>query len=46
MSGKEDSDAVDADDDTGEKESVQEVAKQTVAILQSGLPLTDEDVLR
>ncbi|XP_030023448.2 adenylate kinase 7 [Manduca sexta] len=38
-------DGMDDDDDPGEEEGAQENAKQTLAILQSGRPLTDDDII-
>lgn len=37
--------ATDIDDDQGEEEGMQEAARNTLAVLRSGRPLTDEDVM-
>lgn len=42
---EEDPALTDADDDTGEEEGVQEAARNTLSVLRSGRPLTDEDVM-
>lgn len=33
------------DDDQGEEEGTQETARNTLAVLRSGRPLTDDDVM-
>lgn len=33
------------EDDQGEEEGAQEVARNTLAVLRSGRPLTDDDVI-
>ncbi|XP_063839606.1 adenylate kinase 7-like [Ostrinia nubilalis] len=42
---EEDPAATDVDDDAGEEEGVQEAARNTLSVLRSGRPLTDEDVM-
>lgn len=37
--------ATDVEDDAGDEEAVQEAARNTLAVLRSGRPLTDEDVM-
>ncbi|XP_072940492.1 uncharacterized protein Dpy-30L2 [Epargyreus clarus] len=42
---EEDDNAGDDEDDLGEEEGVRETARQTLAILRSGRPLTDDDIV-
>ncbi|RVE46311.1 hypothetical protein evm_009030 [Chilo suppressalis] len=43
--GEEEDPAADADEDLSDEEGVQETARQTLAMLRSGRPLSDEEIL-